>query len=201
MVLITSCTMRRATSNMDNQRKALVLLTLLALCQPLLNGRKGGNILSSAPVFLPVSQAVQIKISGDVARPGIYQLPANNMAESVIAMAKPECRLDSAEIGRHLPLQLVSGDAVIISCDGNKTAGTLKIGKMKGLERITLKIPLDLARVTEEELTLLPGVGAALARRIVEFRHKNGGFSSSKELLQVEGVGEKKLKILMEYLN
>ena len=52
---------------------------------------------------------------------------------------------------------------------------------------------LDLNRATAEELETLPGVGPALAERIVDCREKIGGFKKVEELLKVPGIGPKKL--------
>jgi len=50
---------------------------------------------------------------------------------------------------------------------------------------------LDLNRATVEELDALPGVGPAIARRIVAFREKNGAFRRIEDLMNVRGIGEK----------
>ena len=50
---------------------------------------------------------------------------------------------------------------------------------------------LDLNQATVEELDTLPGVGPAIARRIVAFREKNGAFKRIEDLMNVRGIGEK----------
>ena len=57
--------------------------------------------------------------------------------------------------------------------------------------------PLDLNRATVEELMTLPGVGEVLAERILAYREEHGPFTSAEELLNVSGIGEKKLEALL----
>ena len=52
---------------------------------------------------------------------------------------------------------------------------------------------LDINTASAAELEQLHGVGAVLAENIVAHREKHGAFSSVEELLQVKGIGEKKL--------
>ena len=59
---------------------------------------------------------------------------------------------------------------------------------------------VNINTATAEQLTVLPGVGAKLAARIVEYRQKSGGFKSVQELMNVRGVGEKNFEKFQGYL-
>ena len=50
---------------------------------------------------------------------------------------------------------------------------------------------VNINTATAQQLSELPGVGAKLAARIVEYRQKAGGFKTPQELMNVQGVGEK----------
>jgi competence protein ComEA len=53
---------------------------------------------------------------------------------------------------------------------------------------------INVNTATVQELQGLPGVGAATAGNIVDFRSAHGKFASVENLLQVKGIGKKTLE-------
>lgn len=66
-----------------------------------------------------------------------------------------------------------------------------KLTKKSKLSKISQ--PVNLNQATLADLDSLPGVGPALAQRILEWRKAHGRFNNLNELLQVKGIGAKKL--------
>jgi len=60
---------------------------------------------------------------------------------------------------------------------------------------------VDLNRATVEDLQVLPGVGPALAERILASRHTDGPFCSVQTLTRVRGIGETLVENLEPYLS
>ena len=59
---------------------------------------------------------------------------------------------------------------------------------------------VDLNRAPAAELTRVKGIGEKTALAIVEYRAAHGPFKDLRDLLQIKGIGEKKLEKLEPYL-
>lgn len=66
--------------------------------------------------------------------------------------------------------------------------------------KITVTFPLDINSASVEELMMVRGIGEITANKIVDYRGINGYFYSMDELLNVDGIGKKKLATLKGYL-
>ena len=59
---------------------------------------------------------------------------------------------------------------------------------------------IDLNTATVEQLLLLPGIGESTAQKIIDYRTEYGNFESIYDLLNVNGIGQKKLEQLKPYI-
>ena len=62
------------------------------------------------------------------------------------------------------------------------------------------RIKLDLNHVDAWMLTAIPGVGEAIAQRVIDYRTAHDGFTDTSELLRVGGIGEKLYAQMSEYV-
>ena len=58
---------------------------------------------------------------------------------------------------------------------------------------VRVTFPIDINRANKDMFMELPGIGEVMAERIITYRNKHGSFTSVEELLNVEGMGTKKL--------
>lgn len=114
---------------------------------------------------------------------------------TVRAISKPE---ELAEI-RHLyniDSELKNGSKVIL-CDGKEA----RTGRISGLKSLSLGIPIGINSASAEDLEALPGIGEKLALRIITYRNEVGVFNDADALLNVNGMGEKKLALVKPLIN
>jgi competence protein ComEA len=124
-------------------------------------------------------QFLYVHVVGEVQSPGMYQLPIGaRLVDAVFAAGGLTEDADNASV--NLARELTDGEQIIVfsvSQEG-EAAGTTASGIV------------SLNRAGDKELEALPGIGPALAGRIVAWREANGGFKSVEDLLKVSGIGE-----------
>ena len=66
--------------------------------------------------------------------------------------------------------------------------------------RTTPAASVNINAASAEQFEALPGIGAKMAARIVEYRQKNGPFKKVEEMMNVKGIGEQSFLKLKPYL-
>ena len=59
---------------------------------------------------------------------------------------------------------------------------------------------IEINSATAEQLQEIPGIGPALATRIIDFREEHGPFERVEDLLNVQGIGVRTLERMRPYL-
>ena len=184
---------------MAMQRAVLVILSVLMLMVLLFNGRQAGEKPGLSAIAVSGAVGTRVQISGMVDYPGVYVVD-KILTISAINMANPQCPQLVQEALKIKPLKLEDGIHLTIKCGSASVEDVVTMQPMSAVTSMVLGIPFSLNMASATDLDLLPGVGPVLAQRIIEYRQNNGDFVSIDGLLQVEGIGEKRLAELKKYL-
>ncbi len=143
----------------------------------------------ATPGPAPVVEVVVLHVFGAVSQPGIVELPLGaRVVDAIAAAGGPSDDADLA--GVNLARVVVDGEQLRVPRVGEVpvTAPMAPGGAgVAGDGRVNLNTA-DAAA-----LETLPGVGPAIAARIIAWRDENGPFRSVDELTAVSGIGEKTL--------
>ncbi|MBS1863567.1 MAG: helix-hairpin-helix domain-containing protein [Actinobacteria bacterium] len=140
---------------------------------------------------------VVVDVTGEVARPGVYRLPAGSRVDDAVkraggATAKAET--DSV----NLAARLADGQQVVVPerVPGGGPAAMSSAGPAGGEE----DGPISLGTATAAELDTIDGIGPVTAEGIIDFREEHGGLSSVDQLDQISGIGPATMEALRERL-
>ncbi len=171
-------------------RAQLGIMILLGAVLFLLYAWRGNYVGAPSTADAPVANPIFVEVAGEVARPGVYSFPAPpTLLELSQKAGGPKPRTDAK-------VKLASGSLVRAA-----PAGEYRLGdRMSGPQLLSLGLAVEVNDASAEDLEALPGIGPVMARRLVQYRQAHGPFKNLEDLLEVSGLGEKKLARLKTYL-
>jgi competence protein ComEA len=146
--------------------------------------------LAPSPAPPKIMALAFVEVAGPVARPGVYSFPhPPSLGEVWQQAGAPGAAPEPNKI-------IASGSRLELTADGG-----YRVASMSGAQLLTLGLPIDLNRSSAADLEALPGIGPALARRIVAYREAHGPFKKVDDLEEkVSGFGQKKVENLKAFL-
>jgi competence protein ComEA len=151
-------------------------------------------------------EEIAVEVSGEVHHPGIYLFRKPPTLKEAIERAGG--LIETAQFDTSSPSKILeTGTLLVVMKEPSQIQGPLhkeehkrithgetkiSIRRMAANKLLVFSIPVDLNRVSFEDLCLIPGIGEALAREMIAYRNRRKGFRSVEELKNVRGIGEKK---------
>ena len=144
---------------------------------------------------------IVVHISGAVNKEGIVELEENSRVAD--AINKAEGLKEKADMKNiNLAYKLEDGMKIYIPTEGeepeeNQTNNIVvnsnnQINQKENSKNIEKSTKININTATQIELENLPGIGAATAMKIIEYRKQNKKFNNIEEIKQVKGIGESK---------
>ena len=163
------------------QEKGLIAICLILMIIPYISFLSVINCKNILPLLISQnshSQIVQIQDSG---RTEVYFVEPHLSANDLLKLTGRREFFDQ-------DFTLKNGIKIIKHDVSGKIKYTLQ--EIDNPERLALGIPVNLNRVKEEDLLLIPGIGEVTAQRVLELRNKTGRFVNMKQLMEIKGIKE-----------
>ena len=139
-----------------------------------------------------------VHVVGAVLAPGLYAVHSHArvidavMAAGGLAELADPCSINLAEAisdGQQIVVPATAGGVAVneAQCSAQSRSAQNSQPASSGVP----VVQLSLASAGVAELDTLPGIGPALAQRIIDWRDATGGFTSIEQLSEVSGIGDK----------
>ncbi len=140
---------------------------------------------------------IVVEVLGEIQKPGIYIFRNPPTIKEVLEKAGEQ--RETANFDETPSSEVLETGTLLEVRRESSQEIKIKIERMEANKLLVFSIPLDLNRVSIEDLCLVSEIGELLAREIVVYRGKRKGFRSVEELKNVKGIGEKKYQFLKNF--
>ncbi len=144
-------------------------------------------VLRVEPLVTP--SAVVVYVTGAVRRPGLYTVSSGSRVAQVIAQAQPREDADVDRLGMAAPVR--DGETIVVPSRNTATSSPGPTEHERPQAGTPASPTIDINQATATELEQVPGIGPALAQRIVEYRNTHGPFRSLDELVAIQGISQR----------
>jgi competence protein ComEA len=166
-------------------RSQLGVVLLLGAALLLLYAWRAHVFFPSSPPPPGTMDLAFVEVTGKVAHPGVYSFPKPP------ALGEVWTKAGAAGTPPDPDKTIASGSRVEVTPDGGH-----RVSAMPGAQLLTLGLVINLNQATAADLDAIPGVGPALAQRIVDYRQEHGPFKKIDDLMEVSGFGPQNLQKL-----
>lgn len=147
-----------------------------------------------------VDEKIKVYITGEINNPGVIELSEGDRIEDAINKAggiTENASLDKV----NLAYKLEDGQKIYIPNINDKEVEVLSTENGEDVINETTKGgKININNASVEKLCQIPGVGEALAQRIIDYRTENGKFKNIEDLKNVSGIGDKKFENVKNYI-
>jgi len=134
----------------------------------------------------PTPSPLRIYVSGAVSHPDVYLLgPGSIVKDALQAAGGTTAEADLDRI--NLAIELHDQQQIYVPRQGETEIPVVSAPQEPTSAPTLSKININIASV--DELDALPGIGPAIAGRIVEYRTANGLFAVVEDIMKVKGIG------------
>lgn len=149
------------------------------------------SITTATPRPTATLATILVDVRGAVNKPGVYSLAVGSRVQDALAVAGDVLANADART-LNLARKLNDGEQIYVPMQGEVIAPT-PATKSGSSQSTTLKAPtgkVNINTATLAELDTLPGIGASIGQRIIDYRTQNGDFKKIEDLKKVRGIGD-----------